>query len=370
MSDINQMNPLFFNRTISQILEIFVIPEIEKRIASGKIEVSSLPIEIRQFRTSQKEETDHNYTTVVEINDEVKIILKVKPHKPLKPGMPITLADINPDECYLQPPEYDGKPAGYFYWFSNFLDSVLIFDLEYNSTDDFARDLQGKMHFPILDILNARDFIKVVKPLEKYRALSNNNWPPAPGYFSKIMQLMHNDPALISKDTFVDVVSDIYSSEYWKDKLDFWKQTNFFPGRAQYLERAIQAHYHDDFITSTYVLVPQFEGIIADYLRENTVQSPTDFSKRIQALKDLCLSRKILLYPKEVLEVILNYIESGSFWKYSASVRNPKVIINRHGILHGVFIGFECKEISLKYLILLDGLAFILLNDKIASAKL
>jgi hypothetical protein len=370
MSDIQQLNPLLFNRTISQILEIFVIPEIEKRIANGKIEKSDLPLEIRQFRAIQKKLGDHNYTPIVEINAEVNIILKVKNKKPFTPGMPVTLADIDPAECYLQPPQYDGKPAGYFYWFSNFLDSILIFDLEYNAQDDFAKDLQGKMQFPILDILNAQDFLKVVRPLEKFRALSDNNWPPAPGYIPTIMRLLHDDPKLLGNDSFIDVVSGIYNSDYWKNKLDFWVQTNFFPKRVPYIERAIKAHYTDDFITSTYVLVPQFEGIITDYLHRNLESIPDEFIKKIKALNDICLSRKILLYPKEVLEVILDYLENGSFWARSESIDNPKVSINRHGILHGVFTDFECKEISLKYLILFDALAYILLNDKIVSGKL
>ena len=59
------------------------------------------------------------------------------------------------------------------------------------------------------------------------------------------------------------------------------------------------------------------------------------------------------MFPRSVLDTIFDYLESGSFWKDTRTVKDPKSIVNRHGIAHGVFTGFECEEISLKYLILL-----------------
>lgn len=53
-SDTQPMNPLYFNRTVSHIIRMFAIPEIEKRIASGSITEANLPLEIKQFRAIQK----------------------------------------------------------------------------------------------------------------------------------------------------------------------------------------------------------------------------------------------------------------------------------------------------------------------------
>jgi hypothetical protein len=370
MNNESPMNPLFFNRTVSQILRLYVFPEIEKRIDTGHISTQSLPIEIKQFRVSFRRERGEHYIPVVEINDEVKLIAEVKFKNKKKPGEVVTLADIDTKECYLTPPEYDGRPANYFLWRSTFLSNTFIFDMTQDVPSQFAIDSTRKTYFPILEFVNANEFIKVVRPLEKFRILSSNNWPPAPGYCPQIMYKLHSNPTLITDKSFIDVVSSIYTIDYWKNKLDFWSEIDFFPGRNIYIERAIKAHYQDDFIASIHILVPQFEGIVTDYLEKCIDNLHGHFSEKIGILHEICLSRKVLLYPKEVLEVAFNFISNGSFWSHTSTIKDQKIEINRHGIVHGLFTGFECKEISLKYLILVDMLSYILLNDRIAEGNL
>lgn len=82
------------------------------------------------------------------------------------------------------------------------------------------------------------------------------------------------------------------------------------------------------------------------------------------------MSRKILMFPRKVFETIFDYLATGSFWKRTDTVSDPATTINRHGIAHGVFTGFECEEISLKYLILLDSLSFVLLHDKMLTKSI
>jgi len=262
------------------------------------------------------------------------------------------------------------KQKKYFYWRSTFLDSIFIFDLSYNAPDEFTDVLPPKTPFPILQIVNAKNFIDRVQPLEKFRILSSNNWPPSPGYCPQIMNEMHKNPELIADKSFVEIVSSIYNPDYWLNKMDFWAETDLFPGRMPYIRRAINAHYEDDFIASIYVIVPQFEGIITDYLNKIGGDIPNRFSDELKILKYICLSRKVILYPKEVLEVIVEFIDTKAFWKHSKNVKDHKVEINRHGILHGDFTDFECKEISLKLLILFDALAYVLLNDRVVSGNL
>jgi hypothetical protein len=364
------MNPLFFNRTVSQLLKICVLPEIENRVSKGAINPDKLPIEIWQFRISQKQETGGHYTPVIEINEEVKLAVKVKPKTALSPGSLVTLGDIYPDECYIEPPKYDGVPAGYFYWRSTFLNYIFIFDLSYNSPDQLKDKLPTEIHLPILDIINADNFIKAVKPIEKFRVLATKNWPPSPGYCPQLMTVLQNDPKIIEKESFVEQVAYIFNEKYWQEKMDFWKEIGFFGKRIQYLERAIKAHYEKDYIASIYIITPQFEGLIIDYLKKCGKTVPAHFQEVIKVFKDTCSSRKVLLYPKEIFEVILDFIDNKAFWKHSTQVKDVRVEINRHGIAHGSFVDFECKEISLKLLILFDALAYVLLNDKIAVGDL
>lgn len=44
--------------------------------------------------------------------------------------------------------------------------------------------------------------------------------------------------------------------------------------------------------------------------------------------------------------------------------------MTRHGIAHGIFKNFENRDITLKYLILLDALAYVLLHDKLLAGTL
>jgi len=369
-SDSTPFNPLLFNRTLSQVLKMFIIPEIENRIANGSLKKEALPIEIHQFRASQKREADGRITPIVEIDEEVQLVAKVKLKNKKSPGEAITIQDIYPEEFFIQPPMYDGKPAGYFYWRSMFINEIFLFDLEHNAPDQFLPDLPTKSPFPILEILNADNFIKVVKPLEKFRILVNNNWPPAPGYYPQIINKMHIDPELITDMSFMELVSSIYNRKYWINKMDLWAETDLFPNRMPYIQRAINAHYQDDYIASIHVIVPQFEGIITDYLKNHIENIPDIFTRKLQIMKDLCLSRKVILYPKEVLAVILEFIDTKAFWKHSELVKDQKVEINRHGIAHGAFTGFENKEISLKLLTLFDALAHVLLNDRVVLGNL
>jgi hypothetical protein len=364
-----QMNPLFFNRTVSQVVKLFIIPEVERRIANNSISKDKLPIEIKQFRAIQKREPTGIITPIVEINEEVKLIVQVKMKNKISPGNPVTLGDIYPEESYIKPPEYCGVPAGYFYWRSTFLDYIFIFDLNYNLPESSKGSLPNKITLPILEFINADNFVKTVKPLEKFRIFASNNWPPSPGYCPQIMNMMQINPSIIEETSFLEKIADIYNKKYWEAKIEFWTETHFFYNRMQYINRALKAHYEDDFIASIYIITPQFEGIIVDYLKKY-VKIPGKFPDIIKSFKDICLSRKVMLYPKEVLEVILDFIDNKAFWKPSRHVRDVSVEINRHGISHGAFTGFECKEISLKLLILFDALAYVLLNDKIATGDL
>ena len=84
----------------------------------------------------------------------------------------------------------------------------------------------------------------------------------------------------------------------------------------------------------------------------------------------LVFSRKVLLFPSAVLNLILDFLSSATFWKTTADIGDPTQEVNRHGIVHGIFTGFEARNIALKYLVLVDGLALVMLHDQIVSGTL
>lgn len=351
-------------RTISQLLKIFVLPEVEKRIKDGTTKESDLPLELFQFRAVQKKQPDGKALPIVELNQEVNLLTEIKAKRQISAGEPLTLNDIYPDECFILPPVYDGQPAAYFLCQSAFFDYLLLFDCRPNVPSITEELKKLKTPYPILDLINNKDLYDTIKPIEKIELLSNNNWPPAPGYYPQVLYDLHKDPTLINSPNFLEVVSKAYGTSYWAERFAFWDKTNFFPKRHPYLKRALDAHFSKDYIASIYILVPQFEGIIKDYLTECNQKTNGGFKEYIKSLKELIFSRKILMFPRGAFEIAFEYLETGSFWEKSYKIKSPSTTINRHGIAHGVFTGFEHEEISLKYLILLDLLSYILLHDK------
>jgi len=353
-------------RTISDLIKIFLLPEIEKRINDGTINEGDLPFEIIQFRAIQKKQSDGNILPIVELNKEVNIVTELKAKRDITAGEPLTIDDIYPDESFIVPPIYDGEPAAYFLCQSIFFDYFIFHDCRPNLPDITEKELEEiKIPYPILDLINAKILYEEINPIEKIKILSDSNWPPATGYYPNVLLNIHRNAAIINSPSFLGIVSNAYGTTYWDEKFVFWEETNFFPNRLPYLKRAKDAHFNKDYIASIYVLVPQFEGIIKDYLIECGITPNGGFKKYVEYLEKLILSRKIVMFPSEVIEIIFEYLANGSFWKNTDTISDPLTTINRHGIAHGIYTKFESEEISLKYLVLLDLLSFILLHDKI-----
>lgn len=352
-------------RTISGLIKIFVLPEIKKRIENGTINEKDLPLEIIQFRAIQQKQLKGKYLPIVELNQEVSILAEVKAKRKILEGEFVTIDDIYPDECFIEPPMYEGVPAAYFLFQSKFFDYFLFFDCRPNFPNITEDELkESKIQYPIVDMMNTKILYENIKLVEKINTLSENNWPPAPGYYPQVLYKMHQNPDVINNPSFLEIVSTAYGPSYWDSRFSFWDETNFFPKRLLYLKRAKEAYFDEDYIASIYILVPQFEGIIRDYLIECEITPRKGFKECVKDLKRIILSRKILMFPKKVLEIIFDYLENGSFWTKSEKISDPSTTINRHGIAHGLYTGFENKEISLKYLILLDLLSFVILHDK------
>lgn len=82
---------LMTHRPMSQLLQLFVIPEVEARVAAGTLGADMLPLQLHQFRFLQGDGKH-----VVEINDDVRPAAKVKVNRPVDAGEPLTLADVDP----------------------------------------------------------------------------------------------------------------------------------------------------------------------------------------------------------------------------------------------------------------------------------
>src|SRR5688572_13164817 len=81
-------------RPVSQMFAIFVLPELDRRIAAGTIRSDQLPIYVHQLRL-----VEPGAGHVVELNDEVKLEVEIKVQRQVQPNEPLTLADIDPSQC-------------------------------------------------------------------------------------------------------------------------------------------------------------------------------------------------------------------------------------------------------------------------------
>lgn len=357
-------------RTIGQFTKLAVIPEIDRRLSEGILTEADLPLTVHRFRFIQKKLNGGELEPIVELNDEVKLIAETRVKRSVEKGEPLTLEDIEPDEVFLKPPVYEGKQAAFFLCVSGFLNFYSLFDFSPNGPDFQDEDEPSKVRYPIKEIAQTRELEQLINPVEKYTELATANWPPAPGYYPHVLIFTHTNPEEIGSHEFVDIVSKSYGQDFWNERIEFWKETDFFSRRLKYLEKSKDEHFDGDYIASINILVPQFEGIVKDYLSVCGESPRYRFESCVRQLKELVLSRKVLMFPRPLVDLVFDFIEKGSFLRETSQILSPSEEVNRHGIAHGKFVDFETADISLKYLVLLDSLAFVLLHDRIVTDSL
>lgn len=69
---------MLFYRSISDILRLFVVPEVEGRVDNGSVKVEELPLELRAFRAIQRQLPDGSIQPIVEINNEINYKFNLK----------------------------------------------------------------------------------------------------------------------------------------------------------------------------------------------------------------------------------------------------------------------------------------------------
>ena len=345
------------------MLKLFVLPEIDRRVGSGAIRRTGLPLQVHRFRVVQP-----GLGHVIELNEEAQLTIKVKAKKALEAGQLVALGDIDPDSCVLEPPVVDGTPRSYFLLQSAFLNLQTAFDFTRSGHEGI--EPSPPMQFPIAEFVRMQEFLKTVNPVERFAQLAELNWPPAPGYFPNVIGYAHANPDKLNDADFADSVSAAYDERLLRRRIDLWTEAELFPGRLDYVRKAVEEYFVGDWISSIYVVVPQFEGIIKDYLTAAGAAPRNRFEPMVRQLKKLVFSRKVLLFPSPVLNLILEFLSGGTFWKTAADIGDPAEEVNRHGIVHGVFTGFEARNIALKYLVLVDALALVILHDQVVSGTL
>jgi hypothetical protein len=357
---------LHYFRSITWVIQAFVLPEIKERIKRGEIKRKNLPYRVYSFHAIQKPNGSGGIEPVVQINEEVEFILETKPYNPYKIGQSIGIDDFDPNEVFIKPPEYHGFPATYFLVELLPFSTRFVFDFRPGHARDKAEyEAMGKIRFPVVERERLLETLKTLEISEKLSILMEHNWPPGVSFYPNVYFSLHQNPKLIKQKKLNSIISAQYSKPFWHERFDFWKSAKFFPNRMKYVENAVKQYFRKDYAACIYVLVPQFEGIIRDYLLENGVKPGSSFLDIVPQLRKMMLSREIILFDRKYVDTVFSFLEKGSFWEKTAKINNPKEMINRHGIAHGIFFDFDSKIIALKYLILLESLCYLILHDKI-----
>jgi hypothetical protein len=268
----------------------------------------------------------------------------------------------------LVPPTINGSSVAYLLFFSSFMDLRLIFDFTPNAPDP-RPEASMMPRYELQELTARRDFIQANPPETFLARLKQLGWPPSPTYYSSLVQTMAQ-PGGDTPEMIASRIVALHGAEYWRKRIVLWKELRIFSTRTPYICKSIEEYLEGDYISAIYVAVPQFEGIINDYVRSSGGVVAREFRSTVSEFERLIESRKVLLFPRFVLNLVLDFIDSGSFWNNTSTIADPRQEVNRHGIAHGVFTGFETQELALKFLILIDCVAFILLQDQLVRGVL
>jgi len=355
---------LFTFRPLSQMIPLLVVPSIDEKVANGVISATTLPVEIKRLQILWPPSA----TPVVLLNDEVQIIVEGIARRDLKPDDPIYTTDIVHGSEHLVPPTINKAPVAYLLLFSSFMDLRLIFDFTPN-TPDPRPEAHMMPRYELQELTARRDFIQANPPETLLVRLKQLGWPPSPTYYPSLVQAMAQ-PGGDTPEMIASTIINLHGAEYWRKCIVLWKELRIFSTRTSYICKAIEEYLEGDYVSAIYVAVPQFEGIINDYVRSSGGTVAREFRGTLSEFKRLIESRKVLLFPRFVLNLVVDFIDSGSFWNNTGTITDPKQEVNRHGIAHGVFTGFETQELALKFLILIDCVAFVLLQDQLICGVL
>jgi hypothetical protein len=237
---------------------------------------------------------------------------------------------------------------------------------------DFGPNGLGNNHsltmpFPIEDFATSRQVLVQHPPSNILQQLVRLGWPPSPAFYPSLIPKIIT--TAVSNVAVTQDIFAVFDRKYWEGRIALWREYKLLFEREDYVAKAISEYLEGDYISTIYVIVPQFEGIVNDYLTQQN-ENTGDFRSKLQRFKKLLNSRKLLMFPKIVIDNVTDYLETGTFWTNTARIGDSSQNVNRHGIAHGVFKKFENQELALKHLILMDSLAFLIMHDRLVTSSL
>jgi hypothetical protein len=135
-----------------------------------------------------------------------------------------------------------------------------------------------------------------------------------------------------------------------------WFQNRFFEKRQHVLKRGLEAHLQGDFISSIPVLLPQVEGVMADFLSETGVfeKKPDDCKKALNLMKKVLVEVDgQMIFTRGDKEVFQKFCDKKGIFDPRP---DKDVFLNRGAILHGECLTYDKEEWSAQLIYFLDFL--------------
>jgi len=363
-------------RTFSQILKLAVIPQVTERRTQGKSEYLEKPLNIQKFRYLQWKENG-NIKYEVEINDEFELLckLKLRPGVKVEKGDPISTGMVD-GKAWLPYPKRNEKRVAFFFAIRQFMNYIAAFDFTPNddeilkSVEDVKENDQDGTELDLEEFSKTNKFLEWLDPIELLQTLSSNGWPPSPGYFPLVLRALKGVQEFPSNSVFLVTVETAFDIEYFERVITQLREYEVLGSRISYFEYAVKKHFENDYVASIHTIIPQFEGIIRDYItRSGKIPKESDGALFSQ-FEILLTSREISFFSPIVIKEIIKFLTTSTFRKATTDIKDPTTDISRHGVVHGCYVNFENRELSMKLLILMDGLTFLILHDQIVSGLL
>jgi hypothetical protein len=356
---------------LAQVTEFWVNPEIKKREALGQ-----LPQDFAIHRLMIL--LPKNGSPIVQFNDEISFTAKGVhgDGTPISPGEIVEPYNIGRIESVYAPEVDNIRVACIFMYWDGY---------RYNGFFDFQPNHQqisdGNQNWGFSDFFaNYLQTLLMVDCVHEYNDNKDKLYKlglwPAPSLMPYPIRKIIQDIENGNKEAAINTLVEHCNLDFIRNLMNEWWSNNLFLIRQKLIEESFYAHSHKLFHLSIHTLLPQFEGIISDWviprIDESKEKIPWRHESKTKKFRDMALNIEPRSYLyEEVVKSTSTFILEGpvlkSFKEWFEDL--DSTFPGRHAVGHGRYNeALYTEENSIKVFLLLDTLyQIILLNPSLPS---
>ena len=344
------------------VLQEYVFPEIEKKYPKNIVYIEKFLILFPNFTNP-----------IVKINNEVNFVAEIKlppNNRSIEKGGVVYLPDIERFNS-AKTPEYEGKKVPTIF--------VYLQGAEYKIFVDFTAIILSEEELKKQEESTSKPYLHYLNYMHEkltYQQFIDNKkifydsglWPiprliPLP--LNQITHFLINN----EKEKAEKLLIEYCDNDFLNGLFQEWYEYAPFLDRQEAFNEAIDAYNNNKFISVIYLLIPQIEGIITDYLYSLELKKaiPWKESLKINQISDiLALSNTGSFLEKIRDKYFYEYLSQGPMlsrfdnWFQELDASIP----NRHAIAHGRYNpDYFTKLNCVKLFLIIDTLFFTIKNN-------